>query len=157
MFAVIQPRSLTMPRGQQNRLPKEANPSSWFSTDVTFVVGTAATQVSAKSPVQPNQGSDLHSPAEVVLESVLQPGIRFGPFRLIRRLGRGAQGDVWKAQRHEPYLDIVALKVLSPAQAAAYMQEVALKLRNWQQSLDKSLSAMRRQPRTRRETDVEQP
>src|SRR5208337_5578803 len=113
MSAVIQPRSLTMPRGQQNRLLKEANPSSWFSTDVTFVVGTAATQVSAKSPVQPNQGSNLHSPAE----SVLQPGIRFGPFRLIRRLGRGAQGDVWKARRHEPYLDIVALKVLSPALA----------------------------------------
>jgi len=48
---------------------------------------------------------------------VLQPGIRFGPFRLIRRLGRGAQGDVWKARRHEPYLDFVALKVLSPALA----------------------------------------
>jgi general secretion pathway protein A len=47
-------------------------------------------------------------------------------------------------------------EILSPAEAAAYMQEVALKLRNWQQSLDKSLSAMRRQPRTRRESDVEQ-
>lgn len=46
-------------------------------------------------------------------------------------------------------------EILSPAEAAAYMQEVALKLRNWQQSLDKSLSAMRRQPRRRQETDVE--
>lgn len=117
MFAVIQPRSQTMPRGQLNRLRKESNSSSRFSTDVTFVVGTAATHISAKSPIQPIQVSDLPSSAAAVLESKLQPGIRFGPFRLIRRLGRGAQGDVWKARRHEPYLDIVALKVLSPALA----------------------------------------
>jgi eukaryotic-like serine/threonine-protein kinase len=117
MFAVIQPGSQTMPRGQLNRLLKESDPSSWFSTDVTFVVGPSTTHISAKSPGQPNQGGDLHSKAAAVLESVLHPGIRFGPFRLIRRLGRGAQGDVWKARRHEPYLDIVALKVLSPALA----------------------------------------
>ncbi len=117
MFAESHPRSQTMPRGQQNRLLKESDASCWFSTDVTFVVGTAATQVSAKSPVQPIPGSDIPSSAAAVLESVLQPGIRFGPFRLIRRLGRGAQGDVWKARRHEPCLDIVALKVLSPALA----------------------------------------
>jgi len=106
-----------MPRGQQNRLLKEADPSSWFSTAATFVVGPAATKVSTKSPEQPNRSSDLPSPAPAEQESVLQPGIRFGPFRLIRRLGRGAQGDVWKARRHEPYLDFVALKVLSPALA----------------------------------------
>ncbi len=47
-------------------------------------------------------------------------------------------------------------EILSPAEAAAYMQEVALKLKNWQQSLDKSINAMRRQPRARKETDVEQ-
>ncbi len=43
----------------------------------------------AQSPVQPIPGSDLPSSAAAVLESVLQPGIRFGPFRLIRRLGAG--------------------------------------------------------------------
>ncbi|HMF37418.1 MAG TPA: serine/threonine-protein kinase [Isosphaeraceae bacterium] len=106
-----------MPHSQQNRLLKEADPSSWFSTDVTFVVGSATTQISAKSPVQPNQGNDLPSSAAAVLNSALRPGIRFGPFRLIKRLGGGAQGDVWKARRHEPHVDIVALKVLSPAQA----------------------------------------
>jgi eukaryotic-like serine/threonine-protein kinase len=104
-----------MPRGQQNRLLKEPDPSASFSTDVTCMVGTVTTQVSAKSPLQPLPGSDLPMSGAVVLESVLQPGIRFGPFRLIRRLGRGAQGDVWKARRYEPNLDIVALKVLSPA------------------------------------------
>ncbi len=34
--------------------------------------------------------------------------------------------------------------ILSPAEAAAYMQEVALKLRNWQQSLEKAVTDMRR-------------
>lgn len=117
MFAVIQPRSLTLRGGQHNPPLIEPDPSSRFSTDVTFVLGAAATHISAQSPVQPIPGSDLPSSAAAVLESVLQPGIRFGPFRLISRLGRGAQGDVWKARRHEPYLDIVALKVLSPALA----------------------------------------
>ena len=106
-----------MLRDRQNRLLKGSDPSSWFSTDVTFVVGTATTQISAKSPVEPIPGSDPPSSAAPVLESVLRPGIRFGPFLLIRRLGRGAQGDVWKARRYEPYLEIVALKVLSPALA----------------------------------------
>src|SRR5271157_2974243 len=117
MFAVIQPRSQTLRGGQHNPPLIEPDPSSRFSTDVTFVLGAAATHISAQSPVQPIPGSDLPSSAAAVLESVLQPGIRFGPFRLIRRLGRGAQGDVWKARQYEPYLDIVALKVMSPVLA----------------------------------------
>ena len=88
MFAVMQPRSLTL-RGDQHNPPlKKPDPSSTFSTDVTFVVGTAATRISTR-PVQPIPGSDLPSSAAAVLESVFQPGIRFGPFRLIRRLGAG--------------------------------------------------------------------
>jgi general secretion pathway protein A len=40
-------------------------------------------------------------------------------------------------------------EILSPAEAAAYMQEVALKLKNWQRSLDQSLNALERSPRFR--------
>jgi general secretion pathway protein A len=40
-------------------------------------------------------------------------------------------------------------EVLSPAEAAAYMQEVALKLKNWQQSLDKTLTGAQRVSRSR--------
>ena len=40
-------------------------------------------------------------------------------------------------------------EVLSPAEAAAYMQEVALKLKNWQQSLDKTMTGARRTIRSR--------
>ncbi|MBZ5570459.1 MAG: AAA family ATPase [Acidobacteriia bacterium] len=38
-------------------------------------------------------------------------------------------------------------EILSPSEAAAYMQEVALKLKNWQQSVDKRLGPVRRHPR----------
>jgi general secretion pathway protein A len=38
-------------------------------------------------------------------------------------------------------------ETLSPSEAAAYMQEVALKLKNWQQSVDKRLGPVRRHPR----------
>jgi serine/threonine-protein kinase len=117
MFEAIKPGSQAMSRGHQNRRPRVAEPSSWFNTAVTFVVGPAATKISTKSPDQPNRGSNLPSSATAELDSVLQPGVRFGPFRLIKRLGRGAQGDVWKARRYAPYLDFVALKVLSPALA----------------------------------------
>jgi hypothetical protein len=34
-------------------------------------------------------------------------------------------------------------EILSPAEAAAYMQQVALKLKNWQDSLDKAISSPR--------------
>jgi eukaryotic-like serine/threonine-protein kinase len=127
MFAKIQPRSQMMPSEQQNRLLEESNPSPWFSTGVASVVGTSSTPISTKSSIQPIQVSDLPSSAGAVLESIasetraqsamLLPGTRFGSFRLIRLLGRGGQGAVWKARRPEPSLDIVALKVLSPALA----------------------------------------
>ncbi len=106
-----------MTRGQQDRMLEGSDPSSGFRTDVTCVVGTATTQIGGNSPVPPMPGHIPPTSSPAMLDSVLQPGVRFGPFRLIRRLGRGAQGDVWKARRYEPHLDIVALKVLSPAMA----------------------------------------
>jgi len=38
-------------------------------------------------------------------------------------------------------------EILTPAEAAAYMQEVVLKLRNWQRSLDKNADSVTRKPR----------
>jgi serine/threonine-protein kinase len=47
------------------------------------------------------------------------PGQRLGRFRLVERLGRGCQGDVWRALALEPGADPieVALKLLPPAMA----------------------------------------
>ena len=47
----------------------------------------------------------------------LAPGDRLGGYRLLERLGRGGQGDVWKALRREPFVELVALKVLKPSLA----------------------------------------
>ena len=47
----------------------------------------------------------------------LAPGDRLGGYRLLERLGRGGQGDVWKAMRREPFAELVALKVLKPSLA----------------------------------------
>ncbi len=88
-------------------------PSSHCCTDVTSLVGTAVTRFCAPNPDQPIPAANLSVSGDSEAESTLQSGARFGHFRLIKRLGSGAQGDVWKARRCGPYLDIVALKVLS--------------------------------------------
>jgi len=46
-------------------------------------------------------------------------------------------------------------EILSPAEAAAYMQEVAVKLRNWQQSMERASGGTQRSGR-RTPTDLEQ-
>jgi hypothetical protein len=46
-------------------------------------------------------------------------------------------------------------EILSPAEAAAYMQQVAAKLKNWQDSLDKAISSPRRGHSVRARTDVD--
>jgi serine/threonine-protein kinase len=47
----------------------------------------------------------------------LDCGYQLGPYRLLERLGRGAQGDVWKALRRDPFAELVAIKVLKPSLA----------------------------------------
>jgi general secretion pathway protein A len=46
-------------------------------------------------------------------------------------------------------------EILSPAEAAAYMQQVALKLKNWQDSLDKAISGPRLGRPVRARADVD--
>src|SRR5579863_2398957 len=57
---------------------------------------------------------------------------------------RDSAGAAYREDSHE---------ILSPSEAAAYMQQVALKLRNWQLSLDKAVSAPRRSGQSRTRTD----
>jgi general secretion pathway protein A len=47
-------------------------------------------------------------------------------------------------------------EILSPSEAAAYMQQVAAKLKNWQDSLDKTISSSRLGRQVRPRTDIEQ-
>jgi eukaryotic-like serine/threonine-protein kinase len=49
--------------------------------------------------------------------SLPRVGRELGPYRLVEWLGRGAEGDVWKAVRREPVEELVALKILKPSLA----------------------------------------
>jgi serine/threonine-protein kinase len=44
-------------------------------------------------------------------------GMRLGRYRLVERLGKGCQGEVWRALQVEPIVEEVALKLLAGAQA----------------------------------------
>ena len=48
-------------------------------------------------------------------------------------------------------------EILSPAEAAAYMQEVAIKLRNWQQSMERAANGVRRPARSRTQPQTDKP
>ncbi|APW59574.1 serine/threonine-protein kinase [Paludisphaera borealis] len=100
------------------RLPNLAT-SSGFGDNITYIVGSAATQIGLSISVDP---SPRPSPtlADVpcrTCDASLQLGRRLGPFILISRLGQGAQGDVWKAARQGLDGEIVALKILNPSLA----------------------------------------
>jgi serine/threonine-protein kinase len=57
------------------------------------------------------------TPSGVPVPSYLVPGQELGSYRLLECLGRGAQGEVWKARQLEPAGGLVALKVLAPSSA----------------------------------------
>lgn len=42
------------------------------------------------------------------------PGERIGPYELLKIVGEGGAGTVWRARRDEPFEHIVALKILKP-------------------------------------------
>jgi serine/threonine-protein kinase len=49
----------------------------------------------------------------VVKGPATRKGSRLGRYRLLERLGQGKQADVWRALRTEPFVEEVAVKVLS--------------------------------------------
>jgi len=70
--------------------------------------------------------------------------------------GVGFEPDYPSSQYIRPARQDSRREILSPAEAAAYMQEVAVKLRNWQQSMERAAGGARRSSRNRSSTDMEQ-
>jgi serine/threonine-protein kinase len=82
--------------------------------------GLAETFTLMKTSGPPRRGSeeDAHRlPGEPPASPLLRAGQSLGPYRLLEWLGRGAQGEVWKARRLEPVAELVAVKVLKPSLA----------------------------------------
>ena len=104
-----------------------AHRSSGFGSNVTYIVGSVATRIG----VRPTSGS---SPGGVGARSShagppagcrgpcpvrrALPDCDLAPSGFCACLGQGRTGDVWKAKRTEPCVEIVALKILNPALAA---------------------------------------
>jgi serine/threonine protein kinase len=63
---------------------------------------------------EPNSASSFQCAQDRSLPRI---GRELGPYRLLDWLGRGAEGDVWKALRREPIEELVALKILKPSLA----------------------------------------
>ena len=103
---------------RERRRPQGPGPanSSRLSGDVTYIVGSAATQIGLSVSIDPSpQTSPTIADARGRgFDDSLREGRRIGPFTLISRLGQGAQGDVWKATRVGLDGEIVALKILCP-------------------------------------------
>ncbi len=57
------------------------------------------------------------STAALAPEALPRPGMRLGRYRLIEPLGRGGQGEVWRALQVEPIVEEVAVKLLTAEHA----------------------------------------
>jgi serine/threonine-protein kinase len=119
MIALTQREFQPIHRERSRRAPQGGGGSSDFSSDVTFIVGSHATQfgLSVSVEASPQPSPTPAEPASRLCDASLQPGRRLGPFQLIARLGQGAQGDVWKAARDGLDGQVVAVKILNPSLA----------------------------------------
>jgi serine/threonine-protein kinase len=119
MIAITEIRSQRIFRERRRPQLSDSGAQSGYGSNITYVLGTAATQITAGEQQCPIDESS-HTPAicQSAPVSTLKTGMQLGPFRLLKRLGQGAQGEVWKARRLDPFVEIVALKVLNPALAS---------------------------------------
>jgi serine/threonine-protein kinase len=118
MIAITENRSQRIFGDRRRMQLRESGAQSGLGSSITYLVGTAATQIKAREQAIPiDESSHTHATCRSVPVSTLKAGVQLGRFRLLQRLGQGAQGDVWKARRLDPFVETVALKVLNPALA----------------------------------------
>ncbi|MGC8642257.1 MAG: serine/threonine-protein kinase [Isosphaeraceae bacterium] len=109
MVALTKPQLWEILPSLEYQLEGESESRFLSSSNTTCVISSAATRIVSDEVVESGSGGADSPPSRT-----LRPGGSFGPFRLIRLLGQGAQGEVWKARRQGRGERVVAIKVLSP-------------------------------------------
>jgi eukaryotic-like serine/threonine-protein kinase len=119
MIAAQIPKPQLKPHEERRQPAVESASSSGKSRGLKEVlVETLVRMRNSKEPppsIEPDSEQDFHC---AQYRSRPRVGRELGPYRLLEWLGRGAEGDVWKAVRREPVEELVALKILKPSLAS---------------------------------------
>lgn len=81
--------------------------------------------------------SSLEAPVKASLAAAGAPASTLGPYRIVRRLGRGGTGEVFEAVQESPLRRTVALKLLrpgaeSPHRVARFLAELHRRSGEWE-------------------------
>ncbi|MGA1044230.1 MAG: serine/threonine protein kinase, partial [Phycisphaerales bacterium] len=80
----------------------------------TFAAGAKFAGEPAETADQPRGGGGGSDRGGDDADGLERPGDEIGPYKLISRIGEGGFGEVWLAERRQPFVQRVALKLIKP-------------------------------------------
>ncbi|MGA1516579.1 MAG: tetratricopeptide repeat protein, partial [Phycisphaerales bacterium] len=80
----------------------------------TFAEGAKFAGEPAETADQPRGGGGGSDRGGDDADGLERPGDEIGPYKLISRIGEGGFGEVWLAERRQPFVQRVALKLIKP-------------------------------------------